>query len=214
MMNPMLSSTIDRILKVMVICLLLLLIGFEMVPINSIRDTQQYIVQAGFQRARRCAYMLRYRPHAEHAQAIKELQIVLPLFQQEQALLLTNSAPEIQFLLQAAQTDYRSIVAAVHVLIVHPATPIELAILLVHDRGFFSKMDAVVLLLEQRLEARNAQLLSIRVLMISACIVCKSVIIVLVMVRIRRHLRMKKMSQVDPLSLSGTAPSRVLKENR
>jgi hypothetical protein len=210
MMNPMLVSTVDRILKVTVVCLLLLLIGFEMVPINSIRDTQQYIVNAGFQRARsqqleRCAYALQYGSAAEKAQAMSMLQNRIVLFQQEQALLLTNPDPDIQRLLQTAHTDYLSIVAAVHVLIAHPDTPIELDILLLHDRDFFSQMDAVVFLLEQHLEAQNTQLLSLRVLLMSACMVCQSVIIVFLIVRLRRHLLLKKMSQVAPLSSSETA---------
>jgi hypothetical protein len=196
MANPMLVSTIDRMFKVTVVCLLILLLGFEIVPTNSIRDTQQSIVNAGFQRARsqrfeRCAYMLSYRPQAAKVQAIKELQIVLPLFQQEQALLLSNPDPDIQFLLQTANTDYLSIVTAVQILIAHPDTPIELDILLSHDQNFFSKMDAVVFLLEQRLEARNEQLLSIRVLIIGGCIACKSGAIFLVIVRIRQRLRIK-----------------------
>jgi hypothetical protein len=214
MNESILLYTIDRMLKVTVIGLLLLLIGFEMVPINSIRDTQQYIVNAGFQRARsqmleRSAYMLQYGSAAEKAQARGTLQNLCTLFQQEQTLLLTNPDPNIQLLLQATQTDYLSIVAAVHVLIVHPDTPIELDILMLHDRNFFSQMNAVVTLLEQQLEERNTQLLVIRVLLIAACIVGKSVIIILTIRRIRRHRRMKYMSQGESLSSSGPAPNRV-----
>jgi hypothetical protein len=176
MTDSILFSTIDRMLKVTVICLLLLLIGFEMVPINSIRDTQQYIVNAGYQRARsqmleRCAYALQYGPATEKAQARSILQSRIILFQQEQTLLLTNPDSDIQRLLQASQTDYLSIAAAVHVLIMHPDMPIELDILMLHDRRFFSQMNAVVFLLEQHLEVRNTQLLTIRVLLIVACIV-------------------------------------------
>lgn len=209
MTNSILFYTIDRILKVTVICFLLLLIGFEMVPIDSIRDTQQYIVNAGFQRARsqmleRCASVLQYGSTAEKAPAIRTLQNRIILFQQEQTLLLSNPDPDVQSLLQAAQTDYLSIVAAVHVLIAHPDTPIELDILMLHDRRFFSQMDAVVFLLEQHLEVRNAQLLALRVLLIAACIVGKSVIIVLVIIRMRRHWCMKHMSEGESLSSSGT----------
>jgi hypothetical protein len=199
MTNQMLFYTIDRILKVTVICLLLLLIGFEMVPINSIRDTQQYIVNAGFQRARsqmleRYAFALQYGPAAEKAQARSTLQNLCVLFQSEQAALLTNPDLDIQFLLQAAQTDYLSIVAAVHVLIMYPNTPIEVDILVLHDQNFFSKMDAVVQLLEQHLETRNAQLLSIRVLMIGVGSVCQCFVIFLLLVHIRQQTRIKKKS--------------------
>jgi hypothetical protein len=143
----------------------------------------------------RCAYALHYGPAAEKAQAMSILQNRIVLFQQEQAVLLTNTDPDIQRLLQAAQTDYLSIVAAVHVLLIHPDMPIELNIMLLHDQRFFSQMDAVVILLEQRLEARNTQLLALRVTIISICIVCKCVIISLLIVRmrqLRQQVQMKK----------------------
>jgi hypothetical protein len=178
MTNQMLLHTIKRVLKVTVICFLLLLIGFEMVPVNSIRDTQQYIVNAGFQRARsqmleRYAYALQYGPAAEKAQAMSMLKNRSALFQDEQALLATNPDPDVQRLVQQARADYLALVDAVHTLIAHPNETVnqdELATVLFHDQRFFLPMDALTTVLQQHSERQTEQFLLVKGIIEGACV--------------------------------------------
>ncbi len=167
--------TLMRIIRVAVALFLLILVGFEIVPISSERDTQQYIVEAGFQRERsqqieQAAYILQYRPESEKMQAIDELQISLFAFQQEQALLWKNSDQNVQRSLHVIQTDYSAIVAAAQAILEHPKSLIELNIILLHSQRLFLAVDDLVILLEQHLTNRIAQLLVIRSIMMVICI--------------------------------------------
>ncbi len=169
------SHTLMRIMRVAIAFFLLILIGFEIVPTSSERDTQQYIVEAGFQRGRsqqieRAAYILQYRPESEKTHAINELQTSLFAFQQEQALLWENSDLDVQRSLHNAQKDYTAIVAAAQALLDHPHSLIELDIILLHTPKFFQVIDDLVIILEQQLANRVTQLLIIRISMLVLCI--------------------------------------------
>ena len=168
------SHTLTRMVRVAIAFFLLILIGFEIVPISSERDTQQYIVEAGFQRGRsqqieRAAYILQYRPQSEKIQAINDLQTSLFAFQQEQALLWKNTDPDVQRSLHNTQTDYTAIVTASQAILEHPDSLIELDIILLHSPNFFQAVNDLVILLEQQLSNRMAQLLAIRVFLIALC---------------------------------------------
>jgi hypothetical protein len=170
MMHTILNTkSISSIIKVVMIVFLSLMIGFEIVPSSSIKETQSIVI-AGFQRAysqsiEHSADILQYGSASQKAQALKDLQTTLSVFQQEQALLWTNPDPEVQRLLNQAQPDYLSIVVAAQVFLDHPANlvnPVQFTIILAYDRSFFSTMDTLVLLMEQNAEERSSQLLSLK----------------------------------------------------
>ncbi|GCE14620.1 hypothetical protein [Tengunoibacter tsumagoiensis] len=174
-------STISRIIKIIVIVLLLFLIAFDIAPTSSERDTQQYIVEAGFQRARsqqieKAGYILLYRPQEERVQAHYELQEALNALQQEMNLLQKNTDPDVQGNLQGSQVDYFALIVASQALLDHPDDPansIEFNIILLHDRPFFASITNLVTILQQHASARMVQLLSIRIIIIVLCfIVC------------------------------------------
>ncbi len=86
------------------------LIGFEALPTIEASDTQ-YVTQAALQRTRsqifaKSALVLAYRPSAERIAAISDLETALPLFEQEQAVLIGNTALDVQVLLSQARPDY------------------------------------------------------------------------------------------------------------
>ncbi|GAC1362828.1 MAG: hypothetical protein NVSMB44_18850 [Ktedonobacteraceae bacterium] len=155
--------------KVVEIILLLLLIGFGYVPFLSGGDAH-YINQAASQRARslilmNAAYTLEYRPVAERTQALRDLQSTLPVFEQEQAVLLINPARDVQDLLQQARFDYLPLVA-VHFILAHANShvdPVEVNIIALHVRGYITTMYAVLFILPRHIEDRNIQLFVIQI---------------------------------------------------
>ena len=77
------------------------LIGFEALPMIEGSDSQ-YISQAALQRTRsqifvKSVLVLLYRPNEERMSAISDLQTVLPLFEQEQAVLLQNTTRKFRY---------------------------------------------------------------------------------------------------------------------
>jgi hypothetical protein len=168
MFHPKTFYAIARVTKIF---LMLLLMGFELVPSLSGGDAP-YINQAALQLTRsqqltNAAYMLAYRPAAEHAQAMYDLQTILPAFEKEQNLLLTNTTSEIQDLLQQARTDYLPIIAALQTIIAHPQSvvdPIEINIIVLHEHSYLITMNALLLILPRHLEDRNIQLFIIQII--------------------------------------------------
>ncbi len=203
MHSTKMAETWKSVIQVALLALLCLLIGFEVVPSSSAEETH-YIVVAGFQRANsqfieRSAYALLYRPASQREQAMRDLQSTLSVFQQEQTLLWTNSNPDVQNLLQQAQSDYLSIVVATKALIASPhkrADPLNLDIILSYDRSFFSSMNVLVTVLQQQVEVQRSQLLSIRVVIGS---ICGMMIISLMFINRRRHVQstMKQKYEIE-----------------
>src|SRR6266568_7308186 len=104
-----------RILSIAAILLILVLIAFE--SILPLVDASSYMNQAGLQRTRSdvlalAMLTLEYRPVSEHAQAISNLQVTLPIFEAEQTLLDANQSSDEQLLLQQMRGDYLAIVAS------------------------------------------------------------------------------------------------------
>jgi hypothetical protein len=116
------------------------------------------MVQCGLQRTRMQAItkdvlILAYRPTADHAQAIGELQIVLPLWEQTQkglqvgdtTLMLPAHVPEtVQALMIASQSDYLAIdTAAKKIIADGPVDPIQAQIILNHEHSYAVEMTQV-----------------------------------------------------------------------
>lgn len=146
----------NYIIGIMVV-LMLLLFWLESVPSAFLRDAT-YNVEAGFQRERsrlfvNSAYNLEYRPASEHVQAIRDLQISLPAFREEQALLWKNPDVEVQSLLHRAQPDYSFMVVTVQTILAHPTNAVSsdaFSHILSHDQSFFLPMNTLITILNQQ----------------------------------------------------------------
>ncbi len=167
MFHPNSFRTFTRVTKIL---FLLLLIAFECVPGLSGGDAY-YLNEAGLQRTRsqiliNAAYTLQYRPASEHAHAIQDLQMVLPAFEQEEMLLQTNTASDIQDLVQQAGLDYLPLIAATQIILAHPYKmigPQEVNILALHEHSYLVTINALVLILPRHFEDRNIQLFVIQI---------------------------------------------------
>jgi hypothetical protein len=158
--------------------LLLALIGFEILPITNGNDDLVVMQQANFQLARnefiaKDALVLAYRPATYHSQAISELQVQLPVFQQVQMGLLHGdsllglpaASDGAHNALLAAQPDYLAIVAALKALVSHPdgaPDPIYVDGIMQHEGLYVAAMYQVVTLLQQDAEARKMQFFVIK----------------------------------------------------
>ena len=169
MYNPRVLYALNQVLRVTCVLLIAILIGFEAVPITAGSDAQ-YIYQASAQRARsqifaKSAYVLKYRPDGERSQAISDLQVTLPLFEQEQTVLLANSAPDVQNILQTIRPDYLALVTAVQSILAHPnaANAIEIDIVLSHERPYLLTSNSLLTLLQRHSDDRTSQLFYIKV---------------------------------------------------
>jgi hypothetical protein len=145
-------------------CLVLLLIeaGFQSIPL-TISGAQ--ISQADAQKTRceviaKSALILEYRPAPEHIQAISDLQVILPRFQQEQAVLAAYHNETIQAYLLQAQPDYLAIVKATQNILARKDKPVDMdqvSIIMAHERGYTTTMNALLVYGLQRLDARTLQ---------------------------------------------------------
>src|SRR5262245_35056503 len=104
------TRLITRMMFVTNMVLVLLLGRFLAIPLLTGSDPQ-YLNQAALQRTRSYSILtavltLEFRPSLEKAQALNDLQVALPFFQQEQAILLANPSATIQLLLTQARPDY------------------------------------------------------------------------------------------------------------
>ncbi len=169
MRTPNFLYTLNQVLRIACVLLIAILIGFEAIPITQESDTQ-YINQASLQRVRsqifvKSVYVLRYRSDGERVQAISDLQVVLPLFQQEQSILLGNNAMDVQAALQNEQPDYLALVTAVQTILAHPNDPnlLQIDIVLSHERSYLHGADSLVKILQQHADELVFQLFCIEV---------------------------------------------------
>lgn len=145
----------------MITCIaLLILLGlFQSVWVLG-GSASSIMIQCGLQRTRMQAItkdvlILAYRPTSDRAQAISELQIALPLWEQTQrglqmgdtVLQLPIQVPEIvQALMTASQSDYLAIDTAARNIVAHtasPIDPIQLQIILSHEHSYAVEMTQV-----------------------------------------------------------------------
>src|SRR5580765_2203435 len=149
--------------------LLLLVLGlFQSIWIYGGSETG-IMTQVGLQRTRvqalaKDVQILSYRPASEHAQAINELQNVLPRFEQTQAglqhgddalQLPTHVPTDVAQLLIATQSDYTAIDTAVRLIIAHhdePVDPIQRDIVLAHEHDYSTQMTLINTAWQQRID--------------------------------------------------------------
>jgi hypothetical protein len=160
--------------------LLLVLIGFELLPIMVGNDDFVILQQANLQVTRaqllaKDVLVLEYRSDLYHTQAVNELQTALPNFRASQAGLLTgdhslglpgNPPDSVRNSLNAARADYIAIVAAVDNILLHPNNnppdPVQVNIVLQHERAYAIAMYQAATLLQSEAETKKIQLLAIK----------------------------------------------------
>lgn len=154
------SQAFVRVLSFASIVLIILLIAFE--SLLPLVDASSYLNQAGLQRTRSdvlalAMLTLEYRPASEHAQAISNLQVTLPIFKSEQDLLQANgnNSSDEQLLLQQMKGDYLAIVAASQSVIDNPSKPVDptqVNIIMAHKDGYRSTMNLLQTVLIHHVE--------------------------------------------------------------
>jgi hypothetical protein len=172
------------------ILLMLTLIGFGIIFILTGNDVG-YINQAALQRTRdeifaKSMYVLQYQPASEKEKAISDLQVSLPLFEQEQVRLMANSDANVQARLQTMGGDYLALDAAVKIIIAHPndaTNSIEINIVLSHELSYLTQINSLVSVLQQESEARTTQL---GIIQITIEVVSMALIILLML--LNRHM--------------------------
>lgn len=167
------------VMLVFALFLLLALGIIEGLPFFSGNDDFRILQQANLQLVRdefmvKDLLILTYRPVSSHPQAVGELQIVLPTFQQTQNGLLNgdtslglppNPSPAVRTAIGVTQSDYLSMVTAMKIILAHPDSapdPIQVQIILQHERPYVTNMYQVVVLLTQEAEARKLQLFLVK----------------------------------------------------
>lgn len=161
------SRLSTRIILLSCIALLLLLAGFQALPLSHYEVN--YLNSAETQRVRsqiivKSALTLAYRPVAEHAQAISDMQVILPLFIQEQQTLDANRNADVQQAVQLARSDYLALVSSAQSVITHANKPIDhiqVDILVAHNRGFVNAETEVITVLLNHEAADQAYLFAI-----------------------------------------------------
>ena len=152
------TSKLVRILSIAAILLILVLVAFE--SILPLVDASSYMNQAGLQRTRSdvlalSMLTLEYRPVSEHAQAISNLQVTLPIFEAEQTLLDSNQSSDEQLLLQQVRGDYLAIVASAQTVVNapdKPVDPVQVDIMQRHKDMYRSTMNLLVTVLVHHVE--------------------------------------------------------------
>lgn len=170
----MTSNILRIIMRFIVIIGMILLLSsilLEMIPVftdgskevvNAIHLTNQQYALA--ERIDKDVLILAYRPEAEHASAILELQVTLPHWEQVQSGLQTSDPTlqlpahvpgDVQLLLIQAQPDYTAIDSAARSILANtdpPVDPNELAIVQQHERPYFLEMSTVSKIWEGHME--------------------------------------------------------------
>lgn len=141
-------------------------IALEIIPVfsngtdevvNALHLTnQQYALD---ERISKDVLILAYRPESEHASAILELQVTLPVFEKNQAILgagLQTNDPSLQLpqhipgdvalLIIQSQSDYAALDSAAKSILKNAGMPIDqnqLAIMQQHERPYFIQMNTI-----------------------------------------------------------------------
>jgi hypothetical protein len=173
--------------------LVLINAGFQAIPLTT---SASQISEADLQRTRceviaKSALILAYRPATEHVQAISDLQVVLPRFQQEQTSLATYHNDIVQGYLLQMQPDYLAITNATQNILAQkdkPIDKIQIDIILAHEHNYLSTMNEFLVYGLQRLDGRTMQVFVIE------CIIDGLLLIIVVLFWIRIELLLRRTS--------------------
>lgn len=153
----------SRIVLALMVVLLLLEAGFQAIPLFT---SATQVAEASAQRTRceviaKSVLILAYRPASEHVQAISDLQVVLPLFLQEQSVLASYRNETIQTYIVQMQPNFLAIVKAAQNILARKDKPVDMdqvAIIVSHERDYVSTMSQLLTYGLQRLDSRTLQL--------------------------------------------------------
>lgn len=171
-----------RLIRLFGVILLFLLLGFQSIPVAAGIDADA-INAAGIQRTRaevfaKDALILQYRPVDTHVQAINDLQVTLPLFEQEQQALAIDVRPDVQIVAATERPDFLAIDTAVRAILARPdgpVDPVEVSIILQHDRQYVATENSIVLILTQAAEHKAWSLFWIETFILG-CVLVMAVI--------------------------------------
>lgn len=165
-----------RTMIAVTIGLLLLIAGFEYIPLASGNDLQLLALFTSqewlSQRIAKDALIMQYVTPAtstspSHVQAVNELQNMLPAWEStQQTIKNSNLTVDIQVLFSSTSADYKDIDTAAQAIIAHPdqkADPIQVQIILDHERAYFVNAAQIVTILQQKASLRVAWLFGIEV---------------------------------------------------
>lgn len=160
-------KTMHRIIFIARIVLLLLLIVIFIPeamsrPVAGLVNAE--LQQARCERIAKDALILQYRPAIEQPQAISELQVLLPVFQQEQVALTSYPDSQVQLLVLQSNSDYLPMVDAVKSIIANQGKPIranQVDIILLHEHSYEVAANQIVMLMQQDLTAQSTQIFGI-----------------------------------------------------
>ena len=157
------------ITRIFGLLLFLLLMSFQWFAYVDGSSTEA-INQAGLQRVRgqalaKSALLIEYVPTLRVV-ALSDMQVALPLFEQEQNVLLQNQDRDIQSLLLDARPNYLALVAATKSIVANPesvTTPDQVAIILLANKPSAMTLNTIVVTMSQQYASRMQQLFVIEV---------------------------------------------------
>jgi hypothetical protein len=189
-----------RIILLTCVVLLLLLSGFESLPLGHYGTDYLQSVEAQRTRSQiftKDALILEYGTAAEQPQAISDMQVSLPLFIQEQNVLINNPNSAVRQKVEDAQPDYRAIVQATQAILAHPTKPVDpvqVDILVAHNGNFV--LDETQVLTTISANLHSAQLYLFIIEGVFDVLLCALIVGLLVAFeqQIRRHKQSKEAS--------------------
>lgn len=183
-MNIVVIRTLLLVMLCLALFLLLATIAVEFLPLTSGNNDQMVLSQAELQITRheylvKDAYIMAYRGDALRIQAIGEVQVLLPSYEQVQEGLMKGNASlglpppsdTVKAELQAARSDYLAVDTALRIILLHPdkpPDPVQVSIIAQHDRPYLTTMYTVVTLLQQEASARALRFLGLKVSFLGA----------------------------------------------
>jgi hypothetical protein len=163
-----------RIVIIFTITLLALIIAYETTLLVSGNRIASYVSSQEWvsQRIAKNALLLQYGTADDRVQAVNELQTMLPYFESNQAHITASpQADAVATLIHSASVDYVDIDTAAKNLLASsdtPADPVQVRIILDHERSFFLAYSQINMLVQQN---NSAYLIFIFSIIIGAKIV-------------------------------------------
>lgn len=171
MLNPHFFRIRARVIIGACLVLLILLALFQSLPLNHALDDDLQIEQMSASQAWIAERVAKDVQELEgtstflQVQAISELQNMLPAFESQQmALAREPTLPDIQPLLLDSQSDFVSMDMAAKALLAkldQPVDPLEVQVILLHERTYFLDMAQITVLIEQEGEGDKQQFFNI-----------------------------------------------------
>lgn len=189
-MTTKLTRAYVTITSIGIMLLLLIVLGFIVLPFTGGNDDLQIISQVETQVARaeflaKETLILAYRPATFHSEAVNGLQTTLPDFERVQTGLLkgdaalglpANPADDVTRAILRTSNDYQAIDAALKAILARPDQPtdiVQVDIIVQHEILYGPEMYQVVLLLQQHAQSWQIQLLIIRIVIIVIALMSK-----------------------------------------